>query len=170
MRGVFINIVRFALLVILQALVLSHIQFSGMVNPYPYILFVLLLPFSIHPVFLILLSAMMGMCIDFFSYTPGMHTSAMVLLGFMRPYLLSFLSPHDGYEGLREPGISTLGFVWFLKYAMLATLIHHIMLFFAEAFELYNIHLTVLRIVFSSIFTIILLVIAEYLSTKRIKV
>ncbi len=162
-RDFLVDGIRFVVLVILQVLVLNHIQFSGFVNPYPYILFILLLPFQIHPSLLLLLSAAMGLCIDIFSFTPGMHTSAAVLLGFARPFVLQFLAPHDGYEGLRFPGIRPFGFRWFLKYALLATLLHHTFLFFVEAFEFANFFHTLFRILLSSFFTVLLVILAEYL-------
>ncbi|MGE4567559.1 MAG: rod shape-determining protein MreD [Bacteroidales bacterium] len=162
-RDLFFDAIRFVVLIILQILALNHIQFSGFVNPYPYILFILLLPFQIHPSFLLLLSAAMGLCIDIFSLTPGMHTSAAVFLGFTRPYILQFLAPHDGYEGLRFPGIRSLGFRWFLRYALMATFLHHLVLFFVEAFEFFNFFHTLFRILLSTLFTVLIVILAEYL-------
>ena len=40
------NIIRFVFLVLLQVLILNNIQFSGYINPYFYIYFILLLPFD----------------------------------------------------------------------------------------------------------------------------
>ena len=39
-------VIMFIVLVLVQVLILDNIQFSGLVNPYIYILFILLLPFT----------------------------------------------------------------------------------------------------------------------------
>ena len=66
----------FILLILLQVLLFNNIQFSGYINPYVYILFILLLPVEIPAWILLLLSFAAGGIIDFFSGSPGMHASA----------------------------------------------------------------------------------------------
>src|SRR5674536_70033 len=85
----------FILLVLFQVLLLNNIQFSGYVNPYVYIMFILLLPVEFPSWLLLLLSFATGLIIDFFSGSPGMHTSATVLAGFVRPYVLRIVAPRD---------------------------------------------------------------------------
>ena len=91
-------VLLFVLLVLLQVVFFNNIQFSGYINPYVYLMFILLLPFEIPAWLVLLLSYSMGITIDFFSGTPGIHTSATVLAGFVRPYVLRVVSPRDGYE------------------------------------------------------------------------
>src|SRR5664279_4931881 len=88
----------FILLILLQVLLFNNIQFSGYINPYVYIMFILLLPIEIPSWLLLILSFTIGMIIDFFSGSPGIHTSATVLAGFVRPYVIRVVSPKDGYE------------------------------------------------------------------------
>jgi rod shape-determining protein MreD len=107
------TIIRFGLifisLVLLQVLLFNNIQFSGYINPYVYIMFILLLPIEIPSWLLLILSFSIGMIIDFFSGSPGIHTSATVLSGFVRPYVISVVSPKDGYESGSEPSIVNYG-------------------------------------------------------------
>jgi len=42
---IILNIVRFVVLMLLQVIVLNHINFLGYVNPYAYLIFILLFPF-----------------------------------------------------------------------------------------------------------------------------
>ena len=93
----------FILLILLQVLLFNNIQFSGYVNPYIYIMFILLLPVEIPTWLLLILSFFTGFIIDIVSGTPGMHTSATVLAGFVRPYVLLITSPSDGYETGVDP-------------------------------------------------------------------
>ena len=85
-------------LILLQILVLNNIQFSGYVNPYVYIMIILILP-SLTPSWLILLIAFFtGLVIDLFFGSPGMHASATLIAGFARPFVLRIIAPRDGYD------------------------------------------------------------------------
>ena len=125
-------VVIFTLLILLQVLLFNNIQFSGYVNPYVYLMFILLLPFEIPPWLLLLLSFATGMLIDLFSGSPGMHSSATLLAGFVRPYVLRIISPRDGYEASLNPSMLVYGFKWFFFYTLIMVLVHHTALFYLE--------------------------------------
>lgn len=157
----------FILLVLLQVLLFNNIQFSGYVNPYIYIMFILLLPVEIPSWLLLIMSFGMGMVIDFYSGSPGMHSSASVLAGFVRPYVLRFISPRDGYEPGATPSMYTYGFRWFLFYSLIIVLIHHTLLFYIEVFRFTDFFRTLLRVMLSSLFTIIFVLIIEFYRKGR---
>lgn len=160
------SILRFALIFILlilsQVLLFDNIQFSGYVNPYVYIMFVLLLPIEIPSWLLLLLCFATGLIIDFFSGSPGMHTSATVLAGFLRPYVLRIVSPRDGYESGSDPSMLTYGLRWFFIYALLIVLIHHTALFYLEVFRFSGFFRTMLRVLLSTLFSMIFILLIEY--------
>jgi rod shape-determining protein MreD len=79
----------FVLLILLQVLLFNNIQFSGYINPYIYVMFILLLPVEIPAWLMLLLSFATGVIIDYFSGSPGVHSSATVLAGFVRPLHVS---------------------------------------------------------------------------------
>ena len=91
------NLLRFAVLVLVQVLILNNIQISGYLNPYVYVLFVLLLPFETPNWLLLVVAFLLGLSIDLFSQTPGIHAFATVFMAFFRPFILNVLSPRDGY-------------------------------------------------------------------------
>ena len=155
-------ILLYILLVLFQVLVFNNIQFSGYINPYVYILFILLLPFEIPAWLVLLLSFSMGITIDFFSGTPGIHTSSTVLAGFVRPYVLRVVSPRDGYESGPDPSMSSYGFRWFFSYTLLIVLIHHIALFYLEVFRFADFFRTMLRIILSTLFSLTFILIIEF--------
>jgi rod shape-determining protein MreD len=152
----------FILLILLQLLLFNNIQFSGYVNPYVYILFILLLPVEIPPWLLLLISFITGLIIDFFSGTPGMHSSATLMAGFFRPYVLRVISPRDGYEAGASPSMIAYGFRWFLSYTLLIVLIHHTTLFYLEVFRLSEFFRTMLRVFLSSLFSIAFILLIEF--------
>lgn len=152
----------FLLLILLQQLLFNNIQFSGYVNPYVYILFILLLPVEIPSWLLLILSFSTGLIIDLFSGTPGMHSSATLMAGFMRPYILQVISPRDGYEAGASPSMIAYGFRWFLSYTLLIVLIHHTTLFYLEVFRFSEFFRTILRVFLSSIFSIAFILLIEF--------
>jgi rod shape-determining protein MreD len=150
------------LLMLLQILVLNNIQFSGFVNPYVYIMIILLLP-SITPAWLVLIiSFLTGLTIDLFTGSPGMHASATLLAGFSRPVVLRFIAPRDGYESGSDLSMAAYGFRWFFIYAATIVLIHHTTLFFIEVFRFADFFRTIFRILVSSLFTIGFILLIEY--------
>ncbi len=152
----------FILLILLQLLLFNNIQFSGYVNPYVYIMFILLLPIDIPSWLLLILSFVTGLIIDFFSGSPGMHTSATVLAGFVRPYVLRIVSPRDGYESGSDPSMLNYGFRWFFFYALLVVLVHHTALFYLEVFRFAEFFRTMLRVLLSSIFSLTFILLIEF--------
>ncbi|MEI6047533.1 MAG: rod shape-determining protein MreD [Bacteroidota bacterium] len=152
----------FILLILLQVLLFNNIQFSGYVNPYVYLMFILLLPVEIPSWLLLLLSFSTGLIIDFFSGSPGMHSFATVLAGFVRPYILRIISPRDGYEHGSVPSMLTYGFKWFLTYTLLVVLVHHTALFYIEVFRFTDFFRTMLRVLLSSLFSITFILLFEY--------
>ena len=106
------NILRFIVLVLLQVWVLNNIQFSGFVNPYMYVLFILLMPFETPGWLLLIMAFTLGFTVDLFEHTPGLHSTASVFMAFLRPTVLKILSPRDDYEPNTFPRVYYYGFNW----------------------------------------------------------
>jgi rod shape-determining protein MreD len=152
----------FIVLIVLQVVLFDNIQFSGYVNPYVYILFILLLPVEIPSWLLLILSFITGLLMDFFLGSPGMHTFSTVLAGFVRPYVLRAVSPRDGYEAHASPSMLNYGFTWFLTYTFVIVLVHHTSLFYLEVFRFTEFFRTLLRVLLSSLFSITFILLLEF--------
>ena len=160
------NIFRFVLLIFLQLFVLNHIQFSGFVNPYLYIMFIMLLPLEVSGWIMLVLGFFLGMVIDIASVTIGYHTIATVFMAYFRFHLLRFIAPRGGYDPGMSPTMPSLGFSWFFKYVSLLTAAHHFVLFCVESFRINNLLPIILRSLASSIFTILLIFIYQFLTMR----
>jgi rod shape-determining protein MreD len=125
-------------------------------------MFILILPVEIPSWLLLLLSFVTGLIMDFFSGSPGMHTSATVFAGFIRPYVLRIISPRDGYEVNAEPSMLSYGFQWFLSYTVLIVVVHHTTLFYLEVFRFADFFRTMLRVIMSSLFSITFILLFEF--------
>ena len=163
---VFINIIRFIILVGLQVFILENINLRGYINPYLYVYFILLLPFETPGWLLLIASFLMGFSIDTFVGTMGIHTAASVLMAFARPLIIKAIPSRKEFEPGMKPSISDLGFLWFFTYSLLLVFIHHFALFYLEVFSFTDFFNTLLRVLLSSIFTILLVIIAQYLFFK----
>lgn len=155
------------ILVLLQVLVLNYVQFSGFVNPYVYIMIVLLLPYTIPAWLLLIISFLSGLTIDLFSGTPGMHASATLLAGYSRPYILKIIAPRDGYESGSDLSMASYGARWFLVYTATIVVIHHTALFYLEVFRFTDFFRTLLRVILSSAFTTGFILLIEYYRKGR---
>ncbi len=160
-------VIMFFVLILVQVLILNNIQISGFINPYIYILFILLLPFNIPGYFLLGFSFLIGITIDIFGNTPGIHAGASVLLGFVRPALAQLVSTRELIEKGQTPTMTILGMANFIKYTVIAVLIHHLILFFAETFSFGDILETLLRWLISSIFSILIILGSQFIIFKN---
>jgi rod shape-determining protein MreD len=163
---IFINIIRFVILVFIQIFILENINLRGYINPYLYVYFILLLPFETPGWLLLISSFFLGFSIDTFVGTLGIHTAASVLMAFSRPLVIKAIPSRKDFEPGMKPSISHLGFIWFFSYAIILILIHHFALFYLEVFSFSNFFSTFSRVLLSSSFTLILVIIAQYLFFK----
>ncbi|MFW5753449.1 MAG: rod shape-determining protein MreD [Marinilabiliaceae bacterium] len=153
-------ILNFIVLVLLQVLVLNNLQFSGYLNPFLYILFIITLPFQTPRWFLLVLGFITGLTIDIFMNSLGIHAAATVFMTFLRPSILNSFAPRDGYEPGTRPVPADFGFGWFLKYTALMVVTHHLFLFFVEAFSFESFFATLWKSILSSIVSIGFIIIA----------
>ena len=161
------NIIRFVILVLLQVGVLNQVQLGGFINPYLYILFVIMLPFTIPGWFTLVLSFAIGICIDMFCNSPGIHASATVFAGFLRQYVIAGLMPRDNIDPIETPNIRTFGVGWFFKYSLVIVVAHHVFLFVVEAFKFSDLHLVLWRALLSIVFTMFLIFLSQFLFVRN---
>ncbi len=154
-------------LVFLQVFLLKNISLYNLSMPYPYILFILLLPFEVPNVLLFLLSFLLGLSIDAFYDTPGLHAASCVLLALVRIMFISITVQKEGFDNEPEPTLGNMGFRWFFAYAGILTLVHHFFLFNLEVFHLSEIQYTLLRFLLSSAFTLFLILVSSFLFFRR---
>lgn len=160
------NLLRFIFLIFVQVLILNNIQVSSYLNSYVYVLFVLLLPFETPKWLLLILGFSIGLTMDMFSDTAGMHAASTTLMAFSRSGILKIISSRKDYEQGMKPTVKDLGFKWFFNYSLVMVVIHHLCFFMLEVFKFSELPHTFLRTALSIIFTMVLLIISQYLFVK----
>ena len=157
------NIIRFIVLIFLQVLILDNINLGGYINPYLYVYFILLLPFEVAGWLLLISSFMLGFSIDIFTGTLGMHTAASVWMAFTRPIVIKRIGSSKEFESGMQPSIPDMGFRWFFTYSLILVFLHHLLLFYIEVFRFSGFFDTLQRVIYSTLFTMVLVIITQYL-------
>ena len=145
-----------------QVLILNQVQLSGYLNPYFYLLFILLLPVSTPRYAVLLLSFFLGIVVDVFSDSLGLHASATLVMGFFRSPVINLISVRESDQS-DFPGLKQTGFKWFLIYITILVLIHHFWLFYLEVFTFTGFFRTFIRAVISSVFSVFIIAFSQLL-------
>lgn len=122
------QIVRFILIALLQGLLINNLRISGLCHPYLYVLCLLVMPITLPAWGELLIGSIVGLIIDTYCNSPGVHMAACTALMLARPYLIKHLVV-DSERLTDEINLSSLGPNTFSIYAGILIAGHHIMVF-----------------------------------------
>ena len=164
-RIVWTNGLRFVLLLLIQTLILRRVTFDwsnfGFVHILIYPLFILLLPIKTPRPLVLILAFIMGMGIDIFYDSLGVHASALVFTAYMRNVIMKILEPYGGYNVEDSPTIKNFGIGWFFTYSAILMFLHIFFYFCVEAFSFVFIFEIMLNTIFSFAISIVIIFILE---------
>lgn len=159
--AVLINIVRFVLLLAAQVLVFNNINFFGYLNPFPYVLFIILYPVNGNKSGLLLASFLLGIIMDMFCNSGGVHAAASITLAYLRPTFFKF-SFGVSYE-YQTVKINDKLTPERFSFILISVITHHFILFILETFRLNFFFNILIQTIFSTVFTILISIIIIYL-------
>ncbi|MDB0011195.1 hypothetical protein N9E20_00130 [Crocinitomicaceae bacterium] len=136
MNNIVVHIFRFLVFVLIQSLVLNSLEIGLGIQLMIYPLFIILLPFETTLPVLLLVAFVMGFSIDSISNTFGLHTSSLLLVAYLRPFVFNMFSPREGYDPLKEASIFEMGQRWFISVFGILLLIQHLWFFTLEMFNI----------------------------------
>ncbi|WP_036380171.1 hypothetical protein [Muricauda sp. MAR_2010_75] len=87
---VFLNTIRFMLLVLTQVLIFNNLHFMGYINPMVYVIFFYWYPIKGNRALFMVISFLLGFCIDVFSDTLALHSMASLTIAYARPVIMRF--------------------------------------------------------------------------------
>lgn len=163
-------IAQFIGLILLQVLIIDKIPLgtlSTFITPYIYIVFIMTLPIPISHWGIMFLAFLMGTVVDVFEDTLGMHASAMVLIGFLRPYLLKLLAPREGYDTTKLPSVYSMERNRFIVYVLILSFIFHLWFFVVEILRFSSFHITFIKSLLSAVTATALITLMQYLTIKK---
>jgi rod shape-determining protein MreD len=160
------NSIRFIGLVLLQALVLNHINLFGYINPLIYIVWVFLFPIRKNQSFFLIASFLLGLSVDFFSDSGGVNAAATLFIAFVRIPILKAVLRKSDFDyflfNLRAISIDKI-----LLYVATLTFIHHFIIFSLEYFSFNDFTTIISTTFFTSIFTVLISILGILLFVKK---
>lgn len=135
-------------------------------NPYLYIIYLLYLPVTTSRTSILIVGFLLGLSIDFFENSGGVHAAATTLLAYLRIFLLRTASRSQGTD-LNELKIKNLSLPALLLYALTGVFIHHFSIFSLEAFDWKNTGTVLVRTIYSTLFTFIFVLIYQFWNFRR---
>lgn len=169
MSSVLKNLFRFILFVLIQVFILNRVPpLHQFVVPYLYLLYILWLPFTINRVLLLAIAFAFGLTIDYFTGTLGLHAAPCVLIAYLRPFLLDFITRQERNEiSYSEPSIKSMGFTLYALYLALLTFIHHLYFVIIEWLQFGDVLYLLGKVMASTVVSLLLMGIAEMLMSRK---
>ncbi|MBK7344982.1 MAG: hypothetical protein IPJ06_18920 [Saprospiraceae bacterium] len=159
------HIIRFFVLVLLQVLILRQIQLGedwlrfAEILIYP--LIVMMLPMIWPSSLTILIAFIIGMVIDSFYDSPGVHAGASTFSAFVRPLILQIIAPRAGYDPKQHLTRATFGMTWLLSYTALFMFIHILAVQLLTVFTFYYWGELLMRTAFSWVLSVVIILLAD---------
>lgn len=157
------NVIRWVVFILVQVLILNRIAFfDGWLHDMSilfYPLFIMLLPLRFSTVMVMTIGFCTGLIVDIFYDSLGIHASACVFLGFIRPIVFSLLSPREGYNVNLSPTLNQFGIGWFVRYASILLAAFLFFYFSVEAFTFVKIGDILAKTIISFVTTMVFIMV-----------
>ncbi|MFL0685006.1 MAG: rod shape-determining protein MreD [Algoriphagus aquaeductus] len=165
------SLISFTLLLLMLGLVqiffLKNLALFGQAFGFLYVLGILVLPSSIRTVPLLIIAFFLGLTLDVFYETIGMHAAAATATAFVRPLWLKATSPTGGYDEAETPSLPEIGIGRFISYAFPLVFLYSLVFFTADQWGTGGLVGILNKSLFSSIFTTLLVILVQLLFFKR---
>lgn len=155
---------RLLLIFVLQVLLFDHLHIGSWGIVMMYILFLINLPIRIPRWAEMLIGLLVGVMMDVWHSSLGIHIAACVALSFVRPLLLN--NAIQDIERIKDNiSVQTIGRIEYTKCAVILTVLHHFIVFSLETWNIQFWWIVILQTLISSAMT--LCVILGYEHLKR---
>jgi hypothetical protein len=163
------NIIRFIFFILVQAYILDKVPpLHEYVKPILYFLFILWLPFSINRGLLMIIAFVYGLCMDYFTGTPGLHAIPCIFIAYLRPFLLNILLPQETTElSYSEPSPKSLGAAPYSIYVLILTFMHHACLVLVEWLQFGDFIFFIGKVAASTAISLLLVFVTEMLFARK---
>ena len=153
---------RLLLIVVLQVLLFNHLHIAIWGFPMVYILFLINLSPRVPRWAELLIGCIVGLLMDVWYSSLGVHMAACVAIAFIRPILLS--NTVQDIERIKDNiSIQTIGRIEYTKCVVILTVMHHFIVFTLETWNIQFWWMILLQTLISSIMTLCIILGYEYL-------
>jgi hypothetical protein len=163
------NIIRILIILFFQVFIVTRIPpLHQFIVPYFYFVLILWLPFKTTRINLLVLGFLIGMAVDWFFKTPGLHAAASLLIAYLRPFVINLLLPKEATEwGTEEPNNKTMGSVPYSVYIIILTVLHHAYLIFLEWLQFGSFFYFIAKLFATALVSLLLILIADLFFNKK---
>jgi hypothetical protein len=172
MKEILRQILTIASLAALQVFVFDNLQLRGGISTFVsfevYYFYILLLPVGMPQIALLVYAFLLGLGVDAFAGTMGIHAAACLLTGFLRIHFAPvFLGSREQNQQDLRPSIYSVGLIPFLFYTLMLSLWFHFALCLLESFTFYKFYFTLLRIFLSTVVSVIIMILFQVLFVRK---
>ena len=163
------NIIRILIILFFQVFIVTRIPpLHQFIVPYFYFVLILWLPFKTTRINLLVLGFLIGMAVDWFFKTPGLHAAASLLIAYLRPFVINLLLPKEATEwGTEEPNNKTMGSGPYAVYIIILTVLHHAYLIFLEWLQFGSFFYFIAKLFATALVSLLLILIADLFFNKK---
>ena len=158
-------IVDFIVLIVVQLLILDEIDLGQYFHPVLFYLPLLTVPFNFNKSLALIIAFIIGITVDLFNHTAGLHTATILLIAYIRPHILSLLAPRDGYELNKLPVVQNMGIKWTVIYLSIPVFTYNVLFFTLELFK-FSFFEIIQKTFFSSFLSLSLMLLYQFLTFK----
>jgi hypothetical protein len=130
-------------------------------------LFIMVLPFETNVFVLMSLGFLMGVLADSIMNSYGLNASSLVFFAYLRPFVFKSFTPKEGYDTLKNPTLSEMGWTWFIFSYGTLLLMYVFWFFLVEIFSFREILLILRNSFFSFTFSMIVALILQLFFRKK---
>jgi len=120
-----------------------------------------MLPVNMNRYVFISIALVYGFVIDILSFTYGLHTSTLVVIGFLRPYMMRLFVSEEQIEQNVEVHFTTIGARRYLIYLLIMLFIHHSLLNILQVFSFREYFFTLYKTVLNIIASLLIIVVYD---------
>jgi len=163
-----IRLIVFGLfLILIQVLIINNLNLNRFMFPQIYILILLGLPVNIKHWLSYLIAFSVGFIVDSFTYTPGLHAFTAVLIMFLRHLYFNIFVDKEWLSTGISPSFDTTEGLWLVSYVAIFSFLYHFVLLLMESFTFFEFGNTLLKIVYSSSLSILLILLFLFAFRNR---
>ena len=164
---VYSQAVNFFIYIVLQLIVLHRFILFETAFCFFYVGFLLFLPLRQNRVFSLAVAFFIGLFVDIFSDTLGMHASASLLVMYWRTWWFTVTNgaPEEDIQ-INALSIGTRGMILF---AVPLIFVHHLLLFILEHGSLTPLGLVGKRVILSTLLTSVVVITVSFLLAPRVR-
>jgi hypothetical protein len=142
-------------------------QWFGFLNPFVYVLCLILLPLDIPKAWQYILAFVAGFIVDAFLRTYGIQVFACVLMVFLRPFFILILNGLKPLDPGVKPAPGVKDFTWILVYTLMLVFVHQITVAILETFQWVQWWRIIWTSALNTLFTTFIILCIEYIFYSR---